>query len=97
MEINDIKKLGELAKIEINEAEAEGFKKDFESILGYIKQIESVDLSAQAGLGDVTPSYGTQNVTRIDVAKNVAGEYSESLLASAPNTENGFIKVKKIL
>ena len=29
MEINDIKKLGELAKIEINEAEAEGFKKDF--------------------------------------------------------------------
>lgn len=91
MEINDIKKLGELAKIEINEAEAEGFKKDFESILGYIKQIESVDL------GDVTPSYGTQNVTRIDVAKNVTGEYSESLLASAPNTENGFIKVKKIL
>ncbi|MDQ5883455.1 MAG: aspartyl-tRNA(Asn)/glutamyl-tRNA(Gln) amidotransferase subunit [Patescibacteria group bacterium] len=91
MEINDIKKLGELAKIEINEAEAEGFKKDFESILGYIKQIESVDL------GDVTPSYLTENVTREDMAKNVPGEYSESLLASAPNTENGFIKVKKIL
>jgi len=91
MEINDIKKLGELAKIEINEAEAEGFKKDFESILGYIKQIESVDL------GDVSPSYQTENVTRIDVAKNTPGEFSDDLLSSAPNTENGFIKVKKIL
>jgi aspartyl-tRNA(Asn)/glutamyl-tRNA(Gln) amidotransferase subunit C len=87
----DIAKLGELAKIEINEAEIEGFKKDFKSILGYINQIESVDL------GDVNPEYLTENVTREDVAKNVAGEYSESLLASAPNTENGFIKVKKIL
>ncbi|MEZ4114166.1 MAG: Asp-tRNA(Asn)/Glu-tRNA(Gln) amidotransferase subunit GatC [Candidatus Paceibacterota bacterium] len=41
----DIQKLGELAKIEINPEEAEGFKKDFESILGYINQIESVDVS----------------------------------------------------
>jgi len=87
----DIAKLGELAKIQINEAEIEGFKKDFESILGYINQIESVDL------GDVTAEYLTENVTREDVAKNVPGEYSESLLASATNTENGFIKVKKIL
>lgn len=91
MEINDIKKLGELAKIEINEAEAEGFKKDFESILGYIKQIESVDL------GDVSPIYQTENVTREDVAKNTPGEFSDDILSSAPNTENGFIKVKKIL
>ena len=91
MEINDIKKLGELAKIEINETEAEGFKKDFESILGYIKQIESVDL------GDVSPVYQTENVTRGDVAKNTPGEFSDDLLSSAPNTENGFIKVKKIL
>ncbi len=91
MEINDIKKLGELAKIEINEAEAEGFKKDFESILGYIKQIESVDL------GDVSPVYQTENVARIDVAKNTPGEFSDDLLSSAPNTENRFIKVKKIL
>lgn len=91
MEINDIKKLGELAKIEIKPEEIESFKKDFESILGYIKQIESVDL------GDVSPVYQTENVTREDVAKNTPGEFSDDLLSSAPNTENGFIKVKKIL
>ena len=87
----DIAKLGELAKIEIKLEEIEGFKKDFESILGYINQIESVDL------GDVSPTYLTENVAREDVVKNNPGEFSEDLLNSAPQTENGFIKVKKIL
>ncbi|MEZ4103224.1 MAG: Asp-tRNA(Asn)/Glu-tRNA(Gln) amidotransferase subunit GatC [Candidatus Paceibacterota bacterium] len=87
----DIQKLGELAKIEIKPEEAEGFKKDFESILGYINQIESVDVS------DVKETFSTKNVLQEDVAKNKTGEFSEDLLSSAPNTENGFIKVKKIL
>ncbi len=87
----DIQKLGELSKIEIKPEEAEGFKKDFESILGYINQIESVDLK------DVKETFGTKNVAREDVSKNETGGFSPDLLASAPNTENGFIKVKKIL
>ncbi len=87
----DIQKLGELAKIEIKPEEAEGFKKDFESILGYINQIESVDVS------DVKETFSTKNVLQEDIAKNKTGEFSAELLSSAPNTENGFIKVKKIL
>lgn len=87
----DIQKLGELAKIEIKPEEAEGFKKDFESILGYINQIESVDVT------DVKETFSTKNVLQEDVAKNRTGEFSADLLSSAPNTENGFIKVKKIL
>ena len=87
----DILKLSELAKIEIKEGEIEGFKKDFESILGYIKQIESVNL------GDVEPAYLTENVTREDMVKNSPSDFRDALLDSAPNTENGFIKVKKIL
>lgn len=93
----DIQKLGELAKIEIKPEEAEGFKKDFESILGYINQIESVDLSAQAGVSDVEETFSTKNVLQEDIAKNKTGEFSAELLSSAPNTENGFVKVKKIL
>ena len=93
----DIQKLGELAKIEIKPEEAEGFKKDFESILGYINQIESVDLSTQAGVSDVKETFSTKNVLQEDIAKNKTGEFSAELLSSAPNTENGFIKVKKIL
>ena len=87
----DILKLSELAKIEVKEGEIEGLKKDFESILGYINQIESVSV------GDVNPTFSTQNVAREDVVKNSPEMYREDILNSAPNTENGFIKVKKIL
>ena len=91
MDEKAIEKLAELAKIEIKPGEAEGFKKDFESILGYINQIESVDVK------DVEISYATKNVMRPDVAEHATGEFSDTLLASAPRTENGFVKVKKIL
>jgi aspartyl-tRNA(Asn)/glutamyl-tRNA(Gln) amidotransferase subunit C len=87
----DILKLSELAKIEVKEGEIESLKKDFESILEYINQIESVSI------GDVNPAFSTQNVAREDVVKNSPEMYREDILNSAPNTENGFIKVKKIL
>lgn len=91
MDEKAIEKLAELAKIEVNSNEIEGFKKDFESILGYINQIESVDVS------DAQVDLMTKNVARADEVKNNPGDFSEKLLDSAPNTENGFVKVKKIL
>lgn len=91
MDEKAIEKLAELAKIEIKPGEAEGFKKDFESILGYINQIESVSLP------EVEPQYFTENVSREDIVLNNTKETSSDLLKAAPSTENGFVKVKKIL
>lgn len=87
----DIEKLAELAKIRINPGEAGGFAHDFESILGYIKSIESVDI------GEVSPEYAVKNVMREDVNPNESGANSETLLAAAPATHDGFVKVNKIL
>jgi aspartyl-tRNA(Asn)/glutamyl-tRNA(Gln) amidotransferase subunit C len=87
----DIEKLAELAKIHIPEGKTEGFLKDFESILGYVKQIESVDV------GDVEQSFFLKNVLRKDENPNTTGALSEALLASAPETHDGFVKVNKIL
>lgn len=91
MDEKAIEKLAELAKIRINPGEAGGFAHDFESILGYIKSIESVDI------GDVKPEYLVENVTREDVNPNPTGANSETLLAAAPATHDGFVKVNKIL
>ena len=49
MEIKDIEKLAELAKIELTQEEKEHLLSDMESSLGYVKQIQEVDLPAQAG------------------------------------------------
>ncbi len=87
----DIEKLAELAKIRIPEGKTEGFLKDFESILDYVKQIESVDIE------DISQDFFLKNVARIDEVKNERGEFAEDLLSASPQTQDGFVKVNKIL
>lgn len=87
----DIEKLAELAKIRIPDGKTQGFLKDFDSILGYVKQVESVDV------GDVTPNFFLKNILRADAEPNKTGALSEALLAAAPQTHDGFVKVNKIL
>ena len=87
----DIEKLAELSKIRLPEGEALKFAKDFESILGYVKQIESVDV------GEVKESFFLKNILRADANPHETGALSEALLAAAPETHDGFVKVNKIL
>ena len=44
MELKDVEKLAQLARIELPENEKEGIFNDLKSILGYIDQIEKVQL-----------------------------------------------------
>lgn len=87
----DIEKLAELAKINIPEGKAGAFIQDFESILGYVKQIEGVEI------GEVKESFFLKNILRADTNPNPTGAMSEALLAAAPATHDGFVKVNKIL
>lgn len=87
----DIEKLAELAKIRIPEGKAQGFLNDFESILGYVKQIEGVEI------GEVKESFFLKNILRADNNPHETGVLSEALLAAAPETHDGFVKVNKIL
>lgn len=87
----DIEKLAELSKIKIPEGKAGAFIQDFESILGYVKQIESVEV------GEIAPNFFLKNVVRADANPNETGAMSEALLAAAPQTHDGFVKVNKIL
>ncbi len=87
----DIEKLAELAKIRIPEGKAQGFLNDFESILGYVKQIEGVEI------GEVKESFFLKNILRADNNPHETGVLSEALLSAAPETHDGFVKVNKIL
>lgn len=87
----EIKKLGLLARIEVSDEEASVLAKDMDNILGFLKQIESVDVE------DVSPVHRFVNVVREDTDPYQAGQFSDKILAVAPETQDGFIKVKKIL
>ena len=96
MEIKDIEKLAELAKIELTDNEKEGLLKDLDSILGYVKQITEVDLPANIGIKE-EDDYENRNVWRKDEL-DLSPDFSHDLIIKQfPDSQDGFIKVKKII
>ena len=92
MNIQDVEKLAQLARIDISEGEKEELLKDLQGILGYIDQVQAVSVDmGEREAGEL------RNVMREDVNPHEPGVYTEKILASAPATENGYVKVKQIL
>lgn len=98
MKLEDVKKLADLARIDMSEEEMTIIAKDFDPILAYVGQVqEALKLSEEVRDGKQPEDHFLYNVMREDIATNKGGEYTEKILANAPNTENGFLKVKQIL
>lgn len=92
----DIHHLAQLARIDLTSEEEKALESDIESILSYVKEIQSVDVP-----DDVQGIEMVHNVMREDVVTNARGEFSKDVLREAPKTqetENGtYVEVKKIL
>jgi len=89
----DVLKLARLARLSLSGEEADAFTKEISEILGYVEQLQSVDIDG------VDPTYqvtGLHSVTRPDVVKDY-GETQEMLLKNAPAVQDGHIKVKRVL
>jgi len=95
MQLEDVKKLANLARIDMDEVEMTEIAKDFDSILAYVSQVQE----ASKLIENVTQTEQRVliNVMREDVILNTPGEYTEKILKNAPKTEDGFLKVKQIL
>ncbi|HSX27643.1 MAG TPA: Asp-tRNA(Asn)/Glu-tRNA(Gln) amidotransferase subunit GatC [Patescibacteria group bacterium] len=90
---DDVLKLARLARLHLTEKEIEQFTKEISSILVYVEQLQQVNLD------NLEPTYqvtGLKNVMRRDEEINY-GVTPEELLKNVPATENGQIKVRKIL
>ena len=90
MDIKDVEKLAELAKIELKEEEKETVLKDMEGILEYVKVIENVEVP------DVEPVYNQKNVWREDEIKSSVFS-NDLIIKQFPDAQDNFLKVKKIL
>ena len=90
MDIKDVESLAELARIELSLEEKKQLLADMGGILDYVKQIEEVEIE------DAQPEYDTYNVWRPDVVE--VREFSkDSIIKQFPDSQDNFLKVKKIL
>lgn len=92
----EIEHIAKLARLELDEAHKEKFKKELSSILGYIDQLNAVDVSGVEPLYQVT---GLTNQTRPDEYRGdfvMDERLSELLIDQAPAHEGRLIKVKSV-
>ena len=93
MQKSDVQQLAVLARLDLTDSELEKYTKDIASILDYVGQLKNIKTDESGRI----ESAGIRNVFREDGEPHVTGQYTEELLNSAQDTQDGFIKVKPIL
>lgn len=89
----DIRKLGQLARIGLSEAEVKKLVPEIEAILEYVAKLQQVDTKNVKPTNQVT---GLTDVWRAD--EGWKQQWSrEELLKNAPRTQDGYVKVPKVL
>ncbi|MCM8775397.1 MAG: Asp-tRNA(Asn)/Glu-tRNA(Gln) amidotransferase subunit GatC [Candidatus Omnitrophica bacterium] len=91
MEFN-IDRIAELARLNLKSGEKEKLEKDLESILGYVKKLESLETSQVEPTSHVLD---LENVFRPDTVKST--EIQEEVLEHAPSRHAKFFKVPKVV
>ena len=87
-----VKKVAELARIELNEDEIDHHSIQLEKILDYINQLEKIDTE---NIPCTTRAIEVVNVVRDDI--NEKFDETDQILDLAPSREDDFFKVPKII
>ncbi len=94
----NVKHIAKLARLGITEQEEEKFQKELSSILDYVGELNKIDTE---GVEPMSGGTDLINVFREDEAEKKTPERKllekEKLLVQAPETKDGYVKVKAIL
>ena len=89
---DEVKKVAQLARLELDESEIQNHAEQLEKILSYIEQLDKINTD---NIPCTTRAIEVVNVLRKDKKQDF--ENSEELLDLAPSRENKFFKVPKII
>jgi aspartyl-tRNA(Asn)/glutamyl-tRNA(Gln) amidotransferase subunit C len=87
-----VRHVAELAKLKLTEAEVDLFQEQLSAILDYAARLDELDTERIPPTAAVLP---LENVMRADAP--CASYPRDTMLANAPDAEDGFVKVKVVL
>jgi len=90
--IPEVEKIAQLAKLKFSEEEKIKLQKDMNKVLGYIEQLNELDLKGVKPLENINE---TENVMRKDEVKPWLT--TEEALKNAPSKTQKFFKVPKVI
>jgi len=90
--VRDVEYVAKLARLEFTEEQKQKFTEDLNGILNYVEMLKEVDTdNVEISIG----AYRVENALREDVVKPSFDR--ESLLKNAPDAQEGFVKVPKVI
>lgn len=92
IDIDQVRKVASLARLELSDAEQQQFTGQLNAILDYVQQLDELDTQEVA---PTTRAIEVSNITRPDQLETFADR--EAILDSAPDREEDFFKVPKIM
>ena len=86
------RRVAKLARIRVEEADLPELAKEFSAIVGFIEQLNEVDVDGVEPMTSVTPQ---RLKRREDVVTD--GDQPQKILANAPDAREGFFAVPKVV
>lgn len=86
------RRVAKLARIKVEEADLPELAQEFNDILGFIEQLNEVDVDGVEPMTSVTPQ---RLFRRDDMVTD--GDQQEAVLANAPDAREGFFAVPKVV
>lgn len=89
---DDVQKLAALARIAVPDAQLDRFAAEFESILAYVGQLDSLAIPTLE-----RPVPAVRNVLRDDTNPTPSETWTDAIVAQFPQKEGTSLSVKKII
>jgi aspartyl-tRNA(Asn)/glutamyl-tRNA(Gln) amidotransferase subunit C len=87
-----VKRVARLARIKVSDEEAEALRGELNTILGFVEQLNEVDVSGVEPMTSVLPMAMKK---RTDVVTD--GGKAPDILANSPSAERGYFLVPKVV
>jgi len=92
VDADTVKRIGRLARIRIEESEVEKYRGELNAILGFVEQLNEVDVTGVEPMTSVTPMQLRRREDKV-----TDGGYPERIVKNAPLSEDNFFMVPKVI
>ena len=92
VDIQTVKRIARLARIRVAEDELATYQGELNAILGFVEQLNEVDVSGVEPMTSVTPM-----ALRMRADEISDGGYAERIVTNAPLSEDNFFMVPKVV
>ncbi|KQW30841.1 MULTISPECIES: Asp-tRNA(Asn)/Glu-tRNA(Gln) amidotransferase subunit GatC [Rhizobium] len=92
VDLATVKRVARLARLAVSEEQAERMTGELNGILGFVEQLDEVDVTGVEPMTSVTPMAMKK---RADVVTD--GNKADAIVANAPATDRNFFQVPKVV